>query len=113
MAAPGNRMRQTQTRNIGHACRSCDRIALRPKHLGHEGHCSATSASNFDSVTHGAGCAAASMPVGGHDCRTRVGDRREVFLTGEGARVALVKVDEIDARQLVGQRFFEVRQERN
>jgi hypothetical protein len=113
MAATGNRMRQTQTRNVGHACRGCDRIALRPKHFGHEGYCSAASPSNFDSVTHGAGCAATSMPVGGHDCRARVADHREVFLTGEGARVALVEMDKFDARQLVNQGFFEVRKERN
>ena len=96
-------MRQTQTRNVGHACGGGDRIALRPKDLSHEGYCSPASAGYFDSVTHGAGCAASSMPVGGHDCRARVGDLREVFFAGQGTRVPLVEMNEIDAGQFVGQ----------
>jgi hypothetical protein len=113
MTAPGDRMRQAQTRNVGHACRGCDRIALRPKHVSHEGQCSPTSASNFDSVTHGAGGAATSMSVCGDDCRARVGDRREVLLAGEGTCVALIKMNEMNAWQLVDQRFFEMRKERH
>ena len=53
------------------------------------------------------------MPVRGHDCRAGVRDRGEIFLAGECARVALIKVDEVNARQFVRKRLLKVRQERD
>lgn len=93
-------MRETQSGNVGHAGRCSDRVTLQPELFGDESNGRPAASSYFDSVTHGAGGAAASMAVGRDDSRTCVGDRQEMVLAGRRAGVSFVEVDELDAGQL-------------
>jgi hypothetical protein len=111
MSGPGDGMGQTQTRNVGHSIRRSDEVALWPKLFGHQGDHCPISASHFDSVTHGAGGAAASMSVGGHDRGAAFGEGIEIVFAGNGTGVALVVMHEVHPRELVGERLFEVLEE--
>ncbi len=59
-----DRMRNAHARHLRHAEALSDKVALGPEVFGDKGYCWNTAFCYVDAVTHGAGSAAASVPVG-------------------------------------------------
>ena len=81
-AAAGHGMGKLHPRDVGHADRAGDEIALSPELFGDKGDRRHASSSNSHAVTHGAGRTAASMPIGGNN-RLTVGNHFVEHLVGD------------------------------
>ena len=58
---------QSDARDVWHASGFRDEVTLIPERLSHQRDCGSLSSCKLNSVTHGAGCATASMTVGSDD----------------------------------------------
>jgi len=96
-------MRQANSRDVGHAAGPRHKVALGPEVVGHQGDRRDAESGELDAVTHGAGGATSSMPVGGNDgiavCDNLVTDR----VRDHDGDIALVVVNERGVRKQRGQ----------
>ena len=99
-------MRHLEPGDVRQADRTRYEVSLFGELFGHEGDRGDVSASQFHSVTHGAGCAAASMAVGGDDRITFADDRVQHLVRDDRGGVALVVVLKLGLGKFLLQRGF-------